>query len=253
MAPSLAAPARARTSFDGLRKSSPSFSNSRANSPSCGVTTTGPGAAETMSASVLASPAKLVSASASSTKPRCCGLAPRLSAASTSVRVSGPTPRPGPMTTAFFRASSKISLSSAGPSQPRSMIEVELSRMGRHRIGRARHGHKSGTDPQGAAGREAGRTRGRHRAGDHERMAAGIFVPRRSGYRVVAAPQPRPVEQCSGRDLVREHRAGCRCPPARSPRNALVRAAGGEPASGERTSPWSWRGPRRRRTGRYRR
>ena len=104
-APLSRAAARALSSFDsgaplGER---PLGSNSRANSPACGVSTTGPGAALIACQSLSGSSEKLVSASASSTKAR--EDEPPLSAVSTFSRVAAETPSPGPSATTFLRAS----------------------------------------------------------------------------------------------------------------------------------------------------
>ena len=120
-APLSRAAARALSSFDsgaplGER---PLGSNNRANSPACGVSTTGPGAALIACQSLSGSSEKLVSASASSTKAR--ENEPPLSAVSTFSRVSAETPRPGPIATTFLRASLSNCSSAAASSASRSM------------------------------------------------------------------------------------------------------------------------------------
>ncbi len=117
-APSARAAARARASLPTAPSTSSRPRNSRANSPSCGVMTTG---AQISPASVAESPAKLVSASASSTT---LGRLAAVKAARAQPRVASPTPAPGPMRTALRLTSASNSAKPASPSKGATMTAV---------------------------------------------------------------------------------------------------------------------------------
>ena len=98
------------------------------------------------------------------------------SAASTSARVSPPTPRPGPSTTAFSRLSES---SCAKPVRAVERLDHDGGEMGgihRHRIRRRGDADQPCPDPQRRRAPPAAPRRWRAPAAHHHAMAAGIFV-----------------------------------------------------------------------------
>ena len=132
-----------------------------------------------------ASPAKLVSASASSTIARAAALG-SVSAAATSARVASPTPAPGPRRTALRLGSASSAANPASPSNGATITAVEWAALTSDRVGRA------GERDEPCA-RRAARARAASRAApvrcagpeSDERRAARIFV--RSRARAAAA------------------------------------------------------------------
>ena len=122
-APLRAAAARTRSSFERLGCLLLISLNNRGNSPSCGVSTTcGSGEALIASNRRSGAAAKLVSASASSTSPRCADNAVR-----TRSRVRSPTPAPGPITRALRRISVSSSANSTTVSTARTITAVSAA------------------------------------------------------------------------------------------------------------------------------
>ena len=151
-------------------------------------------------------PAKLVSASASSTMAR--PAAPSgggASKAPTIVRAASPTPNPGPTSPAFLRRSARMPASSAAPSQGASMIAVRLRGIDRERCRAATAA--SPAPPRRAARRArqaAPRPYARHRRREPKHGRANICGSSRRGSGKAGAPEIRRIDESLRRNR-REH------------------------------------------------
>ena len=124
-----------------------------------------------------ASPAKLVSASASSTIVR--PFAGRVSAAATSLRKSGPTPAPGPSAIARRRSSASSASKPCGAGEGRDHDRGQMRGVDGDGVERACDRNDARAGAQRRPRREPRRARLMRRAGEDERGAARIFVRHR--------------------------------------------------------------------------
>ena len=185
-APLRAAAARARVSL------SPSRSNRRRNSPSCGVRRQGPAIAPN---SWSGRSAKLVKASASSTQAL-----PLASAAMTRWQSASPTPAPGPSRIALRRGSSSCRVEARLVSEGRDHDRGQLRGVGGERGLGADHRDQARPGAERGPGGHTGRAGRGDAATQDQRVAIAVLVARGGAARQVA----------SARAADRSPTAGCR-------------------------------------------